>query len=126
MQEIYSIYTRFKANTHLSIIMITFVTLFAIQIAEYAFTFNNIDLTKLYLSFMQMSLSPHGVNIGRLILYAIVISIVIITRYKWTKHGRKITKLKIRVESIFFLALSSIVIFDSFYDDGVPILFIIP
>ena len=51
---------------------------------------------------MQMSLSPYGVNIGRLILYAIVISIVIVTRYKWTKYGRKITKMRIRVESIFF------------------------
>lgn len=106
--------------------MITFVTLFAIQIAEYAFTFNIVDLTKLYLFFMQMSLSPYGVNIGRLILYAIVIAIVIITRYKWTKYGRKITKRKIRVESIFFLALSSSVVFDSFYNVGVPILYLIP
>jgi len=105
--------------------MITFITLFAIQISEFAFIFNNVDLANLDFSFMQMSLLPHGVNVGRLILYAIVISIVIVTRYKWTKHGRKITKMKIRVESIFFLALSSIVIFDSFYDVGVPISYLI-
>jgi hypothetical protein len=30
------------------------------------------------------------------------------------------------VESIFFLALGSIVVFDSFYNDGVPILYLIP
>jgi len=105
--------------------MITFITLFAIQIAEFVFIFNNVDLTNLNFSFMQISLSPHGVNVGRLILYAIVISIVIVTRYKWTKYGRKITKMRIRVESIFFLALSSIVIFDSFYDVGVPISYLI-
>src|SRR6476469_46231 len=88
--------------------MITFITLFAIQISEFAFIFNNVDLTNLDFSFMQVSLSPYGVNVGRLILYVIVISIVIVTRYKWTKYGRKITKMRIRVESIFFLALSSI------------------
>ena len=30
------------------------------------------------------------------------------------------------VESIFFITLSAIVIFDSFYNVGVPILFVIP
>ena len=64
--------------------------------------------------------------IGRIILYSIVITIVIFTRLKWTKHGRKVTKSKIVVESIFYLALSSIVIFDSFYNVGVPILYLIP
>jgi len=63
--------------------------------------------------------------IGRIILYSIVITIVIFTRLKWTKHGRKVTKSKIVVESIFYLALSSIVIFDSFYNVGVPILYLI-
>ena len=37
--------------------MITFITLFAIQISEFAFIFNNVDLTNLDFSFMQMSLS---------------------------------------------------------------------
>ena len=36
------------------------------------------------------------------------------------------TKPKIIVESIFFLVLSSIVAFDSFYDVGIPILYLIP
>ena len=53
---------------------------------------------------------------GRIILYSIVIVILVVTRLKWTKHGRKVTKSKIIVESIFFLVLGSIVIFDSFYN----------
>jgi len=55
-----------------------------------------------------------------------VIIFVIVTRIKWTTHGRKVTKPKIIVESIFFITLSAIVIFDSFYNVGVPILFVIP
>ena len=77
-------------------------------------------------AFAQMSISPNGVNLGRIILYSMVIIIVIVTRLKWTRHGRKVTKPKIVVESIFFLVLSAIVIFDSFYNVGVPILFVIP
>jgi len=71
-------------------------------------------------------MAPYGANVGRIILYCIVIVIVIVTRLKWTKHGRKVTKPKIITESIFFLALSSIVVFDSFYDEGIPILYLIP
>ncbi|MGA9170702.1 MAG: hypothetical protein WBZ20_11230 [Nitrososphaeraceae archaeon] len=65
-------------------------------------------------------------SIGRIILYSIVIAIVIVTRLKWTKHGRRVTKPKIIAESIFFLVLGSIVVFDSFYDVGIPILYLIP
>ena len=78
------------------------------------------------LAFAQTSKSPFGANIGRIILYSIVIIFVIVTRIKWTTHGRKVTKPKIIVESIFFITLSAIVIFDSFYNVGVPILFVIP
>ena len=92
----------------------------------YAFTTANIDPTKLPLTDVLESLAPHGVNIGRIILYTIAIVIVIVTRLKWTKHGRKVTKSKIIVESIFYLALSSIVIFDSFNHVGVPILYLVP
>jgi hypothetical protein len=67
-----------------------------------------------------------GGNIGRIILYSIVIIVVIVTRIKWTMHGRKVTKPKITVESIFFITLTSIVTFDSIYNVGVPILFVIP
>jgi hypothetical protein len=67
-----------------------------------------------------------GGNIGRIILYSVVIIVVIVTRIKWTKHGRKVTKPKITVESIFFITLTSIVTFDSIYNVGVPILFVIP
>ena len=77
-------------------------------------------------AFAKMSVSPFGANIGRIILYSIVIIIVVVTRIKWTRHGRKITKPKITVESIFFITLSAIVIFDSFYNVGVPILYVIP
>ena len=108
----------------LSIITI-FIILSAIQ-TVHAFTSNNTDPAKLHLSDAQKSISPYGANIGRVILYSIVIAIVIVTRLKWTKHGRKVTKPKIMVESIFFLALGSIVVFDSFYNDGVPILYLIP
>jgi hypothetical protein len=73
-----------------------------------------------------MSTASFGGNIGRIILYSIVIIIVIVTRIKWTKHGRKITKPKIMVESSFFIALASIVTFDSIYNVGVPILYVIP
>ena len=108
----------------LTIIIILFI-LSQIQ-PTYAFTINNVDSTKLQLLDAQKSLDPHGVHIGRIILYSIAIAIVILTRLKWTKHGRKVTKPKIIVESIFYLALSSIVIFDSFYHVGIPILYLVP
>jgi hypothetical protein len=109
-----------------SIIIIIFITLFAIQTTAFAFTFNNADNTKLHSSFMQITMVSHGVNIGKLILYAIVIAIVVVTRLKWARYGRKITKMKIMVESIFFSVLGSIVIFDSIYNVGVPVLYLIP
>jgi len=106
-------------------IIIIFFILSQIQ-TTYAFTFNNVDSTKLHLSDAQKSLAPYGINIGRIILYSIVIVILILTRLKWTKHGRKVTKPIIIVESIFYLALSSVVIFDSLYNVGVPILYLVP
>src|SRR6476619_855822 len=102
----------------LVIIIIIFFILSQIQ-TTHGFTFNNVDSTKLHLSDEQKSLAPYGVNIVRIILYCTAIVIVILTRLKWTKHGRKVTKPKIIVESIFYLALSSIVIFDSLYHAGV-------
>jgi hypothetical protein len=107
----------------LTIIIILFI-LSQIQ-TTYAFTPDNVDSTKLHLSDAHKSLAPYGVNIGRIILYSAAIVIVILTRLKWTKHGRKVTKQKIIAESIFYLALSSIVIFDSFYHVGVPILYLV-
>jgi len=77
-------------------------------------------------AFARMPGPTFGGNIGRIILYSIVIIVVIVTRIKWTKHGRKVTKPKIMVESIFFITLASIVTFDSIYNVGVPILFVIP
>jgi hypothetical protein len=59
-------------------------------------------------------------------LYIIIIVIVIGTRIKWTKHGRKVTKRIVVADSIFFSALASIFIFDSFYNIGVQILYLIP
>ncbi|MGA9841953.1 MAG: hypothetical protein WBP64_01770 [Nitrososphaeraceae archaeon] len=59
-------------------------------------------------------------------MYIIIIVIVIVTRIKWTKHGRKVTKRIIMADSIFFSALASIFIFDSFYNIGVRILYLIP
>ena len=109
----------------LTIIIIIFFILSQIQ-TTYAFTFNNVDSTKLHLSDAQKSLAPYGINIGKSILYGIVIVILILTRLKWTRRGRKVTKPIIIVESILYLALSSIVIFDSLYNDGVPILFLVP
>ena len=106
-------------------IIIIFIILFAIQTAH-AFTFNNIYPTKFHLSDAQKSISPYTANIGRIVLYSIVIAIVIVTRLKWTKYGRRVTKPKIIAESIFFLVLGSIVVFDSFYDVGIPILYLIP
>ena len=107
--------------------MLTIIIIFFIlsQI-QTTYGFNNVDSTKLHLSDEQKSLAPYGVNIGRIILYCTAIVIVILTRLKWTKHGRKVTKPKIIVESIFYLALSSIVIFDSLYHVGVPILYLVP
>jgi hypothetical protein len=95
----------------------------------YAFTLSNVESTKLHLSDAQKSVAPYGVSTDRIILYSIhgtAIAIVILTRLKWTKHGRKVTKPKIIAESILFLALSSIVIFESFYRVGVPILYLVP
>lgn len=106
-------------------IIIIFFILSQIQ-TTYAFTINNVGSTKLHLSDAQKSLAPYGINIGRIILYSVVIVILILTRLKWTKHGRKVTKPIIMVESILYLALSSIVIFDSLYHDGVPILYLVP
>ena len=111
----------------LIIIIICFI-LSQIQ-TTYAFTINNVDSTKLRLSDAQKSLPPYGVKIDRLLLYSmysIAIIILILTRLKWIKHGRKVTKPKIIVESIFFLALSSIVIFESHYHVHVPILYLGP
>jgi len=104
----------------------TIFTILSTLQGAHALTINNIDTTKFSLSNAQESIAPYGVDMGRIILYSIVIAIVIFTRLKWTKHGRKVTKSKIIVESIFYLVLSSIVIFDSFYNVGVPILYLIP
>jgi hypothetical protein len=106
-----SVYTKDSTLILVLSVVIIFITFFAIQTAP---------------AFAQMSISPFGANIGRIILYSMVIIILIVTRIKWTKHGRKVTKPKIMVESTFFIILSSIVIFDSFYNVGVPILFVIP
>ena len=108
-------------------IIIIFFILSQIQ-TTYAFTFNNVDSTKLHLfTILQKIISTtYGVNIVKIILYSIAIVIVILTRLKWTKHGRKVTKPKIIVESIFYLAVSSIVIFESLYNVGVPILYLVP
>jgi hypothetical protein len=109
--------------------VLTIPTIFAIlSISQttHAFAFNKIEITKFSLLDAQESIAPYGVDMGRIILYSIVITIVIFTRLRWTKHGRKVTKSKIIFESIFYLALSSIVIFDSFYNIGVPIVYLIP
>jgi len=106
-------------------IIAIFIMLSGIEIAS-AITVNNIDPSKLHVSDAQKSVAPYGANIGRIILYSIVIVIVIITRLRWTKYGRRVTRPKIIAESIFFLVLSSIVAFDSFYDVGIPILYLIP
>jgi len=111
----------------LTIIIIFFIPPQIQTTYAFTFTFNNVDSPKLHhLSDAQKSLASYGINMGRIILYSIVIVIVILTRLKWTKHGRKITKPKMIVESIFYLALSSIVIFDSLYIVGVPILYLVP
>ena len=106
-------------------IIAIFIMLSGIETAS-AITVNNIDPSKLHLSDAQKSVAPYEANIGRIILYSIVIVIVIITRLRWTKYGRRVTRPKIIAESIFFLVLSSIVAFDSFYDVGIPILYLIP
>ena len=59
---------------------------------------------------------------GRIILYSIVIAIIIVTRLRYLKR----TNRKIIVESIFYLGLGSIVVIESIYNAGVPILFLIP
>ena len=113
----------------MSIPILTIATIFIILStiqSIHALTFNNIDSTKLQLSNAQKSISLNEMNISKIILYSIVIIILVVTRLKWAKHGRKVTKPKIIIESIFFLAIGSIVIFDSFYNVGIPILYIIP
>ena len=102
-----------------------FIILSTIQ-SIHAFPINNIDSTKLQLPNPQKSISLNEMNIGKIILYSIVIIILVVTRLKWAKHGRKVTRKKIIIESIFFLAIGSIVIFDSFYNVGIPILYLIP
>ena len=102
-----------------------FVILSTIQ-SIHAFPINNIDSTKLQLTNPQKSISLNEMNIGKIILYSIVIIILVVTRLKWAKHGRKVTRQKIIIESIFFLTIGSIVLFDSFYYVGIPILYIIP
>jgi hypothetical protein len=104
----------------------TFFPILSTLQSAHASTTINIDTVKLRLSVAQESIAPYGTDMGRIILYSIVIAIVIFTRLKWTKRGRKVTKLKIIVESIFYLVLSSIVIFDSLYNIGVPILYLVP
>ena len=120
-----SVYTKYSKPILVLSIITIFIILSSIQ-TVYASTSNNIDPANLHLSDAQKSVAPPGSNIVRIILYSIVIVIVIVTRLKWTKHGRRITKPKIMAESIFFLILSSIVVFDSFYDVGIPILYLIP
>ena len=71
----------------MTIIIILFI-LSQIQ-PTFAFTLNPVDSTKLHLSNEQKSLAPYGVNIGRIILYSVAIVLVILTRLKWTKHGRR-------------------------------------
>ena len=102
-----------------------FIILSTIQ-SIHAFPINNIDSTKLQLTNPQKSISLNEMNIGKIILYSIVIIILVVTRLKWAKHGRKVTRQKIIIESIFFLTIGSIVLFDSFYYVGIPILYIIP
>src|SRR5437899_11699661 len=86
----------------LSIILI-FIILFAVQ-PVYASKSTNIDPAKLHLSDVQQSMGPYGANIGRIILYSIVIVIVIVTRLKWTKHGREVTNTKI-IRVYFLLSI---------------------
>jgi hypothetical protein len=122
----YSIHSEDSKPIVLVSIITIFIILFTIQTAH-ASTFNNIDPLKPHLSGVQKPIAEYGgANIGRIILYSIVIVIVIVTRLKWTRHGRRVTKPKIMAESIFFLILGSIVVFDSFYDVGIPILYLIP
>ena len=104
-------------------IIIIFIILFSIPTA-YANIVMTVYPTKLNLSDAQKAISPYGITMGRIILYSIVIAIVIVTRLKWTKHGRIITNRKIMIESIFYLALGSIVIIESIYNAGVPIFFL--
>ncbi len=106
--------------------MSTIFTILSTSQSAHAFTIINIDTTKLSLSDAQGFMDPYKGEMGRIMLYSIVIAIVIFTRLKWTKHGRKVTRSKIVVECIFYLVLSSIVIFDSFYFVGVPVLFLVP
>ena len=108
-----------------STLITIFIILSTIQ-TTLAFTSINIEPAKIHPSDIQKSIASNEVSMGRIILYSIVIAIVIVTRLKWTKHGRKVTKRKLIVESIFYLALGSIVVIESFYNVGVPILLLIP
>jgi hypothetical protein len=111
-----------------SIFVLTMITILVIPIAfqiTLAVTFNNIEPKKLSLSDTQESRAQYN-DIGRTVLYSIVIVFVIITRLRWTRYGRRVTKPKIIVESIFFLIIGSIVIFDSFNYIGVSIIYLIP
>lgn len=111
-----------------SILLFTIVAIFvglSTMQVTHAFSLNNL-YSKPHLSDVQESITTHGVDVGKIILYGIVIIILILTRLKWAKHGRKITKRKVKVETVFFSILGSIVIFDSFYDVGVPIFYLIP
>ena len=97
----YSVYTEQSKPILVVSMIIIFIILFAIQTAH-ASTSNDIDPTKLHLSDAQKTMAPYGANVGRIILYCIVIVIVIVTRLKWTKHGRKVRKPKIiRVYFLF-------------------------
>lgn len=109
--------------------ILTIATIFIILSSTqsiHAFSFNNKDSTKLQLSFAQNSISLNEMNISKIILYSIVIIILTVTRLKWAIHGRKVTRPKIIIESFFFLAIGCIVIFDSFYNISIPILYLVP
>jgi hypothetical protein len=78
----YSVYRENWAKILVSTIPTIFIILSTLP-STHAFTFNNIDPTKFHLSDAQESIAPSGVNMGRIILYSLVIAIVIFTRLKW-------------------------------------------
>ena len=71
----FSAYTERSKPILLVSIIIIFIILFTIQ-TVYASTSNNIYSAKLHLTDAQKSIAPYGANIGRIILYSIVIVIV--------------------------------------------------
>ena len=73
----YSVYGKNLTSILVSTIITIFIILSTIQITC-AFTFNNIYPTKLHPSDAQKSIAPFGINMGRIILYSIVIAIVIV------------------------------------------------